>query len=188
MCNGPKFPLMLYSFTGVLSQLEGSLFVLLFLSPGADFSISIFPSSNVKTAAKSCLPVCAGAADTTAYHIRANSNNTESEVRFSNPHSQALNVTFAQRPFFYELQEFNVYFTDTEESFCFIYLLRIAASQCHGTSFSERLKMFRIFQNLFFFSSSKNISMCFDIVSDELNMQTSRLPRKLMGLYNIWLF
>lgn len=41
---------------------------------------------------------------------------------------------------FYELQEFNVYFIDTEQSFCFIYLLWIAASQCHGTSFSERLK------------------------------------------------
>lgn len=66
------------------------------------------------------------------------------------------NGRLAQGAFPYELQEFNVYFTDTEQSFCFIYLLWIAASQCHGTSFSERLKMSRMFQNqilqiLFFF-------------------------------------
>lgn len=83
---------------------------------------------------------------------------------------------------FYELKEFNVYFTDTEQSFCFIYLLWIAASQCQGTSFSERLMMFRTFQNQisFFFLSNKNISLCFNTLSDELNMQTSRLPRRLM--------
>lgn len=43
--------------------------------------------------------------------------------------------------FLSELQEFNVYFSDTEESFCFIYLLWVAASQCHGTSFSGRLNV-----------------------------------------------
>lgn len=85
-------------------------------------------------------------------------------------------------------KEFNVYFTDTEQSFCFIYLLWIAASQCHGTSLSERLKMFNRFQNqifswfILFLSvlSNKSISMCFDTLPDELNMQTSRLPRRLM--------
>lgn len=65
---------------------------------------------------------------------------------------------------FNELQEFNVYFTDTEQSFCFISLLWIAASQCRGTSFSERLEMFRTFQKnriLFsFFFSNKNIWVC----------------------------
>lgn len=94
---------------------------------------------------------------------------------------------------FYELQEFNVYFIDTEQSFCFIYLLWIAASQCHGTSFSERLKSVSKNQILtvfscFFFPSNKNISMCFGTPSLSDDMQTSRLPRKADGLYNIWLF
>lgn len=82
---------------------------------------------------------------------------------------QTLNGRSAQRTFLffsYELQEFNVYFTDTEQSFWFIHLLCIAASQCHGASSSERLERFRTFflnqisyllLLFFFFSSNKNI-------------------------------
>lgn len=61
--------------------------------------------------------------------------------------------------FFYELQEFNVYFTDTEQSFCsFIYfvLLQVSAMVQASQSGSKCPKCFKI-NSCFFFSSNKNI-------------------------------
>lgn len=114
-----------------------------------------------------------------------NQNNALSEVSWFPPAAVQQQAKLRMEDLlkdFYELQEFNVYFTDAEQSFCFIYLLWIAASQCHGTSFSERLKMFKIKSciSFIFYTSNKNIWVCFDTLSDELNMQTSRLPRSLM--------
>lgn len=63
-------------------------------------------------------------------------------------------------------------------SFIYFKLLQVSAmvqASQSGSRCSERFKI-----NFFFFSSNKNISMCFDTISDELNMQTSRLPRRLM--------
>lgn len=64
--------------------------------------------------------------------------------------------------FLYELQEFNVFVTDTEHSASFIYfeLLQVSAvvqASQSGSRFSDR---FKVLFFLFFSSSNKNIWVC----------------------------
>lgn len=86
--------------------------------------------------------------------------------------------------FLSELQEFNVYLTDTEVILLHLFTLNCCKSvpwfqllrAAQGVSQSFKIKSCKNS----FFSSNKNSTMCFDTLSDELNMQTSRLPRTLM--------
>lgn len=47
------------------------------------------------------------------------------------------------------------------------------------TQFQNQIWLF-IYSFFFPFTSNKTVKKCFDTLSDELNMQTSRLPRRLM--------
>lgn len=64
-------------------------------------------------------------------------------------------------------------------SFIYFKLLQVSAMVQASQSGSKCWEYFKI-KSCNFFSSNKNISMCFNTHSDELNMQTSRLPRRLM--------
>lgn len=115
-------------------------------------------------------------------HLNPELNNAICEVSLPPQQSGSAPSFEWKGCFLSELQEFNVYFTDTEVILLHLFTLNCCKSvpwfqllrAAQGVPQSFKIKFF------FFFSSNKNITMCFDTLSDELNMQTSRLPRTSM--------
>lgn len=94
-----------------------------------------------------------------------------------------MNGRLAQRAFLFMNYKNLMFFLQIQNShsasFIYFELLQVSAMVQASQSGSRCLECFKI-TSLFFSSSTENILKCFNTLSVELNMQTSRLPRRLI--------